>query len=130
MTDTAYTSLQAPIDVDNTSTIISINELRDTIALKKLENEKMLIQQWRDTLTMDYIKQKMIEAELKGEKSASLLKVHGYDAKYLKRVFLNAALQNELCSMVEPPAYFGIDTCVYFDLYVRWDEPQTCCTVI
>lgn len=125
----AYVSLENPIDSD--TNIIRIDALRTTIEEKQKLRDDVIVKEWEAKLTKEYITEKIMEAEMKGNKRATLLQNEpDDDYMYQHGLFNRSRLGCKILDMIEPRPLIFFLPGNFFGVYIEWGAEKVCCVIL
>lgn len=115
----------------NDTTVIRICDLDKEIAEATMKNEAKYVGEWMKCITHEYIRQKIVEAEAKGEKRVTLINQGWSRTLHGKINFPDIAkrhgILNKIRSFLDP----SMIVCEWYlhenyEIIITWEEPSSC----
>lgn len=126
-----YIKLDNPIAIATDDGVIRLSDIKAQIEAEKKERDDVIVKKWEILLTREYIIEKIMEAQTKGQKRAILIQDYtSQDGTYLLNVLNESGLGRKLIVMLEGPLLLKCDISGQFELFITWEEPQKCCIII
>jgi len=120
MTEIKYTPLTEAVGVKPNASVVYISSLADEIAKRKQEKEAAILKEWDDLFTVDYIKEKIVKAEVNGSKTAVLLQKYD-DVTYLADLFKRSGTERRVRALLDPSTTLRVHGYGFFEVRIDWD---------
>lgn len=115
--------------INESESVIRLSGLKNAIEEKRKELDEKIIQEWMDCITREYICEKIVEAEVRGQTSVILIEQYGsYETvTNLYQIYNRNDIKNRICEFLEPSIHVFVEaTFNAFRIRISWGSFQTC----